>query len=143
MAVSRDSTRTPEQRKPTAKALLELELPGPTHDFDDPRLEWKRLFSEIVGTFLLVVVGAGGGVVAATSNGAIGRTAAVTAPALMVMAIILFMGTVSGAHLNPAVTLGFAARGDFPWRRVPGYIVVQLAGATLAYLFLWAMFGKV
>ena len=42
------------------------------------------------------------------------------------------MGKVSGAHLNPAVSLAFALRGDFPWRRVPGYIVVQLVGATLA-----------
>ena len=54
----------------------------------------------------------------------------------MVMAIILFMGKVSGAHLNPAVTLAFSLRGDFPWRRVPGYIVVQLAGAALAAWFL-------
>jgi aquaporin Z len=61
----------------------------------------------------------------------------------MVLAIILFMGAVSGAHLNPAVTLGFALRGDFPWRRVPGYIVAELLGSTLAVLLLWAMFGKV
>jgi aquaporin Z len=54
----------------------------------------------------------------------------------MVMAIILFMGKVSGAHLNPAVSLAFALRRDFPWRRVPGYIVVQLAGAALAAWFL-------
>ena len=54
----------------------------------------------------------------------------------MVMGIIMFMGKVSGAHLNPAVSVAFALRGDFPWRRVPGYIVVQLAGATLAALFL-------
>jgi aquaporin Z len=60
----------------------------------------------------------------------------------MVMAIILFMGAVSGAHLNPAVTLGFTLRGDFPWRRVPGYIIVQLLGSTLAVLFLWAVLGK-
>ena len=52
----------------------------------------------------------------------------------MVMAIILFMGKVSGAHLNPAVSLAFALRGDFPWWRVPGYIVVQLGGAALAAL---------
>jgi aquaporin Z len=67
----------------------------------------------------------------------------VTAPGLTVLAIILAMGAVSGAHLNPAVSLAFAARGDFPWRRVPGYILVQLAGATLAVLFLEAMFGTV
>jgi aquaporin Z len=57
----------------------------------------------------------------------------------MVMAIILFMGKVSGAHLNPAVSIAFSLRGDFPWRRVPGYIVVQLIGATLAALFLHAL----
>jgi aquaporin Z len=57
----------------------------------------------------------------------------------MVMAIILFMGRVSGAHLNPAVSLAFAFRGDFPWRRVPGYILVQLAGAVLAASFLQAV----
>ena len=101
------------------------------------------MFAELLGTFLLVVVGAGGAVVSAASAGAIERAAAVTAPALMVMAIILFMGAVSGAHLNPAVTLAFAVRGDFPWRRVPGYLLVQLAGATAACLLLWAMFGKI
>jgi aquaporin Z len=112
-------------------------------DFDDPGLEWRRLFSELLGTFLLVLVGAGGAVVNATSHGMISRTAAVAGPGLMVMAIILFMGAVSGAHLNPAVTLAFAARRDFPWRRVPGYIVIQLVGALLACLFLGAVFGKV
>ena len=79
----------------------------------------------------------------ATSQGAISRTAAVAAPGLMVMAIILFMGAVSGAHLNPAVTLAFALRRDFPWRRVPGYIIVQLGGAVLACVFLAAVFGRV
>src|SRR4051812_38364995 len=102
--------------------IVELEA-STAGDFDDPALEWRRLFSELFGTFLLVLAGAGGAVVTAQSNGDISRTAAVTAPALTVLAIILFMGAVSGAHLNPAVSLGFAARGDFPWRRVPGYIV--------------------
>jgi aquaporin Z len=67
----------------------------------------------------------------------------VTAPGLMVLGIILFMGTIGGAHLNPAVSLSFAARGDFPWRRVPGYILMQLLGSTLACLLLWALFGKI
>ena len=120
---------------------LELEFGG-EGDFDDPSREWRRLFSELLGTFFLVLVGAGCAVVGAQSGGAISRAAAVTAPGLMVMAIILFMGAVSGAHLNPAVSLAFAARGDFPWRRVPGYVIVQLLGATLACLFLWAVLGK-
>src|SRR6188508_2731108 len=101
--------------------VLTLEFPQ-TGEFDDPKLEWRRLFSELLGTFFLVLVGAGGAVVNATSDGAISRSTAVAAPGLMVMGIILFMGAVSGAHLNPAVTLGFTLRGDFPWRRVPGYI---------------------
>ena len=57
----------------------------------------------------------------------------------MVLGIIMFMGKVSGAHLNPAVSIAFALRRDFPWRRVPGYIIVQLIGATLAALFLHAV----
>ena len=125
----------------TRRSLLALEYPG-LGAFDDPTQEWRRLFSELFGTFLLVLVGAGGAVVNASSNGAISRSTAVAAPGLMVMAIILFMGAVSGAHLNPAVTLGFTLRGDFPWRRVPGYIIVQLLGSTLACLFLWAVLGK-
>ncbi|HVB12628.1 MAG TPA: aquaporin [Nitrososphaerales archaeon] len=112
-------------------------------DFENPRLEWRRLFGEIFGTFFLVVVAAGADVVNAVSLGAVGRVSAVVAPGVMVMAIILFMGAVSGAHLNPAVTIGFAARGDFPWKRVPGYIAAQLLGATVACVFLWLMFGKV
>lgn len=122
-------------------AVAVLELPG-ARDFDNPALEWRRLFSELFGTFLLVLVGAGGAVVSAVSNGSISRTAAVTAPGLMVMVVILFMGAISGAHLNPAVSVAFAVRGDFPWRRVPGYIVAQLGGSALACLLLWAMIGK-
>ena len=105
-------------------------------DFEDPRQEWRRLFSELLGTFFLVLVAAGGGMMGQAFPDTISRTAAVVAPALMVMGIILFMGKISGAHLNPAVSIAFALRRDFPWLRVPGYIVVQLIGATLAALFL-------
>ena len=105
-------------------------------DFQDPSQEWRRLFSELLGTFFLVLVAAGGGMMGQAFPDTISRTAAVVAPGLMVMAIILFMGKVSGAHLNPAVSVAFSLRGNFPWRRVPGYIVVQLIGATLAALFL-------
>jgi aquaporin Z len=111
-------------------------------NFDNPGLEWRRLFSELLGTFLLVLVAAGGGTINGYSNGAISLSARVTAPGLMVLAIILFMGAISGAHLNPAVSIAFAARGNFPWIRVPGYIIVQLVGATLACLLLKALFGN-
>ncbi len=109
------------------------------NDFNDPRQEWRRLFSQLLGTFFLVLAAVGGGMMGHAFPGVISHTAAVTAPALTVMAIILFMGKISGAHLNPAVSIAFALRRDFPWWRVPGYIIVQLAGATLAALFLHAV----
>ena len=112
-------------------------------DFWDGRYEGRRLFSELFGTFLLVLVAVGGGMVSARFGGsAVPYGALVVAPALMVAAIILFMGAVSGAHLNPAVSIAFALRGDFPWRRVPAYVVAQLLGAVLATLLLWALIGE-
>ena len=108
-------------------------------DFDDSSQEWRRLVSELLGTFFLVLVAAGAGMMGQAFPDTISRTAAVVAPALMVFAVILFMGKVSGAHLNPAVSIAFALRGDFPWMRVPGYIIVQLVGASLAALFLQAV----
>jgi aquaporin Z len=112
-------------------------------DFWDRQYEGRRLFSELLGTFFLALVAVGGGVVNARFGGhAVPASARVVAPALMVMAIILFMGTVSGAHLNPAVSLAFALRGDFPWRRVPMYVVAQFAGAILAALLLRGLLGE-
>src|SRR6202051_882140 len=112
-------------------------------DFLDRALEWRRIFAEAWGTFLLVVVAAGGGVVAARSGAAVTPGMVAVAPGLMVMAIIYFMGSVSGAHLNPAVTLAFAIRRNFPWNRVPGYVLGQTVGGVLAALFLRAMFGTI
>jgi aquaporin Z len=123
-----------------ARHMLMLEF-GSRDEFADPKLAYRRLFAEVLGTFMLVLVAAGGGLL--HGKGQISLAAAVVAPGLMVMAIILFMGAVSGAHLNPGVSLAFAARGDFPWGRVPAYIIMQLLGATLACLFLLAVFGNV
>jgi aquaporin Z len=112
-------------------------------DFLDSSFEWRRIFAELLGTFLLVLAAAGGGMVNARFGGhAIAPAAQVVAPALMVMAVILFMGSVSGAHLNPAVSIAFALRGDFPWPRVPGYLAAQFAGAAAAPLVLWAVVGR-
>ena len=132
---------TTAEKVPTLGPLAryEQEVVERIQDFNDPRQEWRRLFSEVLGTFFLVLVAAGGGMMGHAFPGVISRTAAVVAPALMVMTIILFMGKISGAHLNPAVSIAFALRRDFPWQRVPGYIVAQLGGATLAALFLHAV----
>jgi aquaporin Z len=109
--------------------------------FADSRLEWRRLLAETGGTFFLVLVAAGAGVVNAVSHGQVGRPAAVIAPGAMVLAMIYTIGETSGAHLNPAVTLAFAARGNFPWRRVPGYLFAQVVGALLAAALLRSLFG--
>jgi len=109
--------------------------------FADARLEWRRLLAEAGGTFLLVLAAAGAVVINAVSHGQVGRAASVTAPGLTVLALIYTIGEISGAHLNPAVTIAFAARGHFPWRRVPGYLAAQLAGAAAAAGLLRGLFG--
>jgi aquaporin Z len=140
MATERQPVMLPAHDVPRARQLLALEF-GSREEFDDPALEYRRLFSEVLGTFMLVLVAAGGGILHA--KGQISLAAAVVAPGLMVMAIILFMGAVSGAHLNPIVSLAFALRRDFPCRRMLGYVLAQLIGAALACLFLLAVFGNV
>jgi len=132
-------TETVRVQLPTFFAEKEEHFLQAIADFHDPSQEWRRLFSELYGTFFLVLVAAGGGMMSQAFPGTITRTAAVVAPGLMVMAIIMFMGKISGAHLNPAVSIAFSLRGDFPWRRVPGYVIVQLLGATLASLVLWGV----
>jgi aquaporin Z len=111
--------------------------------FHDDRYRWRRLFAELLGSFMLVFVAAGGSIVNARFGGrVIPPFILVAAPGMMVLSIILFTGAVSGAHLNPAVSLAFAMRGDFPWKRVPPYIAVQFAGAILATLLLVALLGR-
>lgn len=112
-------------------------------DFLNEDNEWRRLFAELLGTFFLVLVAAGADMVNVRFGGhAVGAAARVTAPGLMVGVLILFMGSVSGAHLNPGVSLAFALRGDFPWKRVPAYVVVQVLGAVLAMYLLVGLVGK-
>jgi aquaporin Z len=135
----RDQVVVGPAERERARHRLTLQY-GSRQEFENPRFAYRRLFSEVLGTFLLVLAGAGGAVLHA--RGQITLSAAVVAPGLTVMAVILFMGAVSGAHLNPVVSIAFALRGDFPWKRVPWYVLAQLLGAALAALFLLALFGN-
>lgn len=110
-------------------------------DFNDPRRKWRRLLAEFVGTFFLVLVAAGAPMMNVAVEGSVSRLAAVVAPGMMVMAVIMAMGKVSGAHLNPAVSIAFALRSDFPWVRVAPYICTQLLGASAAAYFLQFVLG--
>jgi aquaporin Z len=105
--------------------------------------ELRRLLAELLGTFALTLVAAGGEVIATISGGAVSPAARVVAPGLLVMAMIYTLGSQSGAHFNPVVTLAFTLRRDFPWGRVPGYWGAQLVGAVLAALLLRLLFGLV
>lgn len=102
--------------------------------------------AELVGTFLLVFTGT-----AVAVSGALGRAiagdpadslAVAFAFGLVLVALVSTLGHVSGAHLNPAVTLALAATGTFPWRFTPAYVAAQLVGAVLASLAVWGVFGN-
>jgi aquaporin Z len=113
----------------------EPQKPNPT--------EIQRLGAEFLGTLLLTFTAAGADVLdQATPPGTIGHVARYLAPALMVMAMIYSLSAISGAHINPVVTLAFFARKAFPGRRVPGYWLAQIFGACTAGLMLRAMFGR-
>src|SRR5215510_9186443 len=92
-----------EQAERGVLGWIDRDITGPMADFQDPSQEWRRLFSEFYGTFLLVLVAAGGGMMGQAFPNTITRSAAVVAPGLMVRAIVMFMGNVSGVHLNGAV----------------------------------------
>ncbi len=92
----------------------------------------RRLAAEAIGTFSLVFAGCGAIVVDAERGGALGAVGISAVFGLVIMVMIYALGHISGAHFNPAVTLGFTAVKRFPVGEVPGYIAAQLAGATLA-----------
>ena len=111
-------------------------------EFKDPKLEGRRLFAEAWGTFLTVLVTLGGLMSLTLSHGEISYGMAKLASGLSVASVIYFMGAVSGAHVNPAVTLAFALRGNFSWKRVPGYLIAQAVGGLAAAYFLAALLGR-
>ena len=92
----------------------------------------RKLFAEFLGTFALVFAGTGAIVVNQITAGAIGHAGVAITFGLIVLAMIYTFGDVSGAHLNPAVTIAFAAAGRFAWREVVGYVPAQILGAFCA-----------
>ena len=113
----------------------------PTQERPEPS-EVQRIGAEFLGTFLLTFVAAGADVLDfLTPTQTIGHVARYVAPALMVMAMIWSLSAISGAHINPVVTLSFFLRRSFPARRLPGYWIAQFAGALLAAVALKLLFG--
>ena len=92
----------------------------------------KKFAAEFIGTFALVFAGTGAIVIDETSNGAITHVGVALTFGLIVLAMIYTVGDISGAHLNPAVSLGFFAARRFPLREVIPYIGSQCAGALAA-----------
>jgi MIP family channel proteins len=100
--------------------------------------------AEMIGTFVLTLAGTSVAVAALTDRpvGAPPDLLAVAlAFGLVLVALVSALGHVSGAHLNPAVTLALAASGRFGWRYVPGYVVAQLVGACAAALVVRVTYG--
>lgn len=101
-----------------------------------------KLAAEAFGTFGLVFAGTGAVVIDAETGGTVGHVGIGLTFGLIIMAMIYAVGHISGAHFNPAVTLGFAVGRHFPWALVPRYWAAQLCGGVLASLVLRAMFGE-
>ena len=109
-----------------------------------------EMAAEFLGTFVLILLGVGSVAVAVAGLPGSGRQTGDFGPAnwliiswgwgLAVVFGVYVAGGVSGAHLNPAVTLGFAARRDFPWRKVPPYWLAQVAGAFVAAALVYASY---
>ena len=109
-----------------------------------PRLDGGRAYAaEALGTFLLVFAGPGAVVIDHVSGGGVGSLGIGLSFGLAVMAAIFATGHISGAHINPAVTIAFAVAGRFPRAHVAPYLLAQLAGAAGAALVLRWLFGRV
>jgi aquaporin NIP len=104
--------------------------------------DMKKLLAEVLGTFTLVFAGTGAIVANGVSGGAVTHVGIALTFGLVVMALIYTYGDVSGAHLNPAVTVAFAVAGRFGWREVPGYVLAQVLGALAASGMLKVLFPE-
>lgn len=103
-------------------------------------IDLRNYTAELIGTFALVFCGTGAIVIDQQASGAVTHVGVAITFGLIVMSMIYSLGNISGAHLNPAVSIAFTVAGRFPVKQLPGYIISQLTGAllasfTLKYLF--------
>jgi glycerol uptake facilitator protein len=101
----------------------------------------RKCFAECLGTYLLVLFGCGAVHAAVLTGAQSGLWQIAVVWGVAIMLAIYAVGAVSGAHINPAMTLAFAVRGRFAWRLVVPYIVSQLVGAFAAAATLFVLFG--
>lgn len=99
--------------------------------------------AEAIAAFTLVFAGCGAVIIDRISHGQVTHVGVAVTFGLVIAAMIYATGHISGAHINPAVTLAFALTRHFPFARVPGYWLAQLAGASIAGLVLRALFGNI
>lgn len=100
----------------------------------------KKYISEFIGTFSMVFCGTGAMTINEVTNGEVTHVGIAITWGLIVMAMIYAFGETSGAHFNPAVTIGFAYAKKFAWKEVPKYIVAQTLGAFVASFILLFLF---
>jgi aquaporin NIP len=103
----------------------------------------RRLVAEAVGTFFLVLIGPGAAMVNAWAGGGLGIVGIALAFAFVVIAMVYAIGHISGAHINPAVTIAFWSAGRFRTREVAPYVLAQCAGAIAASAILRGVLGPV
>ncbi len=102
----------------------------------------KQYIAETIGTFALIFCGCGAMTINEITNGSISHVGVAMTWGLIVMAMIYAFGDISGAHFNPAVTIGFAFAKKFPWKKVASYITAQAVGAIFAVFLLWFLFPE-
>jgi glycerol uptake facilitator protein len=112
----------------------------------DENKTWQKLAAELLGTAFLVFIGAGSVPATIAVNGASAFTMDSLvdiswAFALIVVVTVYVFGYIGGNHINPAVTVGLAARGFFPWKDVPGYLIAQVVGAVLGAFAIVGVLG--
>jgi aquaporin NIP len=100
----------------------------------------KKYVAELTGTFALVFCGTGAIIIDQQSGGLVSHVGVAVTFGLVIMCMIYSLGNISGAHLNPAVSIAFTLAGRFPISLLPGYIISQLAGALLASFTLKFLF---